>query len=144
MWNPYPLEADNHDRWWNTGCAWAPCCIELVSALSPLLFLSDGSDTPTYVLTSLLLAAITFGAGGVAFWHANQSLKGKPSRPLKLPSLLLFLDIFGVLLIIGLFVTYGDLLPGLLIPPLLYPGSGVAPVGHNIVVHSAHTFSCLN
>ena len=58
----------------------------------PIIILSDGSDTPTYVLTSLLLAVITFGAGGVAFWHANQSLKGKPSRPLKLPSLLLFLE----------------------------------------------------
>jgi RsiW-degrading membrane proteinase PrsW (M82 family) len=77
-----------------------------------------GGDTLTYGLVSLTLAALTLGAGGVVYWHADKSLKGKPSKPLRLPPLIAGLGVFVVLLAVGLFITEFKVLPGLFFPPV--------------------------
>ncbi len=94
----------------------------------PLSILNDDANAPAYALVSLMLAFATFGSGGLAFWHANQSLQGKLSRPIRLLSMLLLMDVFGVVLIAGFMLTYGEVLPGLFIPPLLILAAMLPPM----------------
>ena len=69
----------------------------------PLVLLNEsGTDAIIYGVISLTITLLTLGAGGAAFWHANRSLNQKPSRPLRLPSPLLLVGIFILLIELGL------------------------------------------
>lgn len=96
-----------------------PAAINLF-CIVPFTIFSSTSDTQSYTLMSLLLVFVTTAAGGVIFYHTNRSLNGKPSRPLRLPSALLLMDIFGASLIVGIFVALYQLVPGLIVPVLLF------------------------
>ena len=94
----------------------------------PFTIFGDAANTPSYVLLSLVLVLVTTAAGGVTFYHADRSLHEKPSKPLRLPSPLLLMDIFGVLLIAGILVTYGRFALGLFIPPLVFVSAALPPL----------------
>ena len=96
--------------------------------IAPFMILSDAANTPSYVLLSLVFVLATTAAGGVTFYHADRSLHEKPSKPLRLPSPLLLMDIFGVLLIAGILVTYGRFALGLFIPPLVFVSAALPPL----------------
>lgn len=60
-------------------------------------------STPNNIII-LTLAALTLGAGIATFWHAQQSIQGNPSSPLKLLPLILTVPLFAFLFLFGLLV----------------------------------------
>jgi len=98
--------------------------------VTPLMALSGSNDSwgVMYGVASLTLATLTLGAGWVLYRHADQSLKGKPSRALFLPPLELGLVVFVILLFVGLVITQGGILPGLFFPPVLLILAALPPL----------------
>ncbi|PKO23408.1 MAG: hypothetical protein CVU38_04255 [Chloroflexi bacterium HGW-Chloroflexi-1] len=81
-----------------------------------------------YGVISLSLVVLTLGAGLAAYWHADRSLKGKPSRPMRLPPITVLTGVFGLLVGIGLFFTGFDILPEFFFPPILLVAAALPPV----------------
>ncbi|MGC1377163.1 MAG: PrsW family glutamic-type intramembrane protease [Anaerolineales bacterium] len=98
--------------------------------IAPWMALSGSNDSwgVMYGVASLTLATLTLGAGWVLYRHADQSLKGKPSRALSLPPLELGLVVFVFLLFVGLVITQGGILPGLFFPPVLLILAALPPL----------------
>jgi RsiW-degrading membrane proteinase PrsW (M82 family) len=96
--------------------------------IAPLVALNGGDQGIRYAVASLTLATLTLGAGWVFYRHADQSLKGKPSRALSLPPLVVGVGAFAVLLTAGLFITQGGILPGLFFPPVLLILAALPPL----------------
>jgi RsiW-degrading membrane proteinase PrsW (M82 family) len=94
----------------------------------PLSLLSTASHTPAYGMVGLILVAVTLAAGGVTFYHANQSLNGKPSKPIRLRPRLFYINIFLACLFVGVLVNASGFLSGLLIPPLLSIAAALPPL----------------
>ena len=97
-------------------------CITLV------LMIQDNSEAIWVGLISFILMIITIGAGGSAFWHSLQSLRGRNSRSLHLPPLWLLTGIFGLFIVMGLFISENDFAIGLLFPPLLLAAAALPPL----------------
>jgi RsiW-degrading membrane proteinase PrsW (M82 family) len=84
----------------------------------PLVALGGNTETVVYAVASLTLTALTLGAGWAVFIHADQSLRGRPSKPLRLPPLPAGLGAFAILLALGLYITQNNVLAGLFFPPV--------------------------
>jgi RsiW-degrading membrane proteinase PrsW (M82 family) len=84
-----------------------PLSLSLLCSLLVLVFEPDNGSLLLFYLTSILL---TLGAGGALAWHAQASLLGKASRPLRLPRPVTLLLAFGLALVAGLAL---GLIPGL-------------------------------
>lgn len=94
-----------------------------------LIVVAEGATEGVRVgLGGFTLIAITVGAGGIVLWHSLQSLQGKTSRPLNLPPVWAMAGLFGVCVVLGLFVTESNFAAGLLFPPLLVVGAAVPPL----------------
>ena len=78
----------------------------------------NDSSAALYNIAILTAIALTFGAGVVTTWHAQKSLKGKPSGALRLPPLVVMLGSFVVLILIGLAMIDRKFLPALFLPPI--------------------------
>lgn len=87
-----------------------------------------GAEAIRVGLGGFTLIAIMLGAGGITLWHSLQSLQGKTSRALNLPSAWAMSGLFGLCVILGLFVAESNFAAGLLFPPLLLIGAGVPPL----------------
>ncbi|MFQ5614087.1 MAG: PrsW family glutamic-type intramembrane protease, partial [Anaerolineae bacterium] len=71
--------------------------------------------------------AVTVGCGGLAFWHGYASIRGQPSRPLRLP-LWGLAGGFVLALALGWAVWQGEVALGLFFPPLLLASAGLGPI----------------
>jgi RsiW-degrading membrane proteinase PrsW (M82 family) len=94
----------------------------------PFSLIDGSADTPVYILVSLMLVTVTLAAGGAVFYHANRSLNGKPSRPMRLPSMFLLMDVFLFLLLLGIFMGSVEAVRRVFIPPLLYLAAALPPL----------------
>jgi RsiW-degrading membrane proteinase PrsW (M82 family) len=76
------------------------------------------------------MAAIFLGlvSGGLAFWHGLASLRGKPSRPLKLPPAYLSWILFALALGLGNLLLAAHVAEAYLFPPLFLLGAAL-PTG---------------
>lgn len=99
-----------------------------VLCIASLMALDGGSEAATYGTISLTLMLLTLGAGGVTYWHAYQSLKGRPSGTLRLPPLVLGWPIFGFLLLIGIVIKTEKVLSGLFFPSILLILAALPPL----------------
>jgi len=97
--------------------------------LVPIMLFDQGSEAVPYGIASLTLAVLTLGAGWALFRQADRSLKGKPSKVLRLPPLYLGVGIFVLLLTAGLFFSdERHFLAGLLLPPILLVLAALPPL----------------
>ncbi len=95
----------------------------------PLVMLTDsGMEIMIYGVASLTITLLTLGAGGAAFWHGDRSLKNKPSRPLRLPSLVALVGMFCLLIVLGLSIMENNIGTGLLFPPILLVAAILPPL----------------
>ncbi len=98
------------------------CCVALMLA-------ADGSrEAPSVGVASLTFAAVTLGAGGAVGWHALRSLRGKPSRLLRLPPAWALAGLFGFFVAVGLLVSSANLAPGFFFPPILLVAASLPPL----------------
>jgi RsiW-degrading membrane proteinase PrsW (M82 family) len=74
------------------------------------------------------LTALTLGAGGAVYWHADRSLRGKSSSTLRLPPLVGGVGAFAVLLLVGAVIIQVRILPGLFFPPILLVLAALPPL----------------
>jgi len=80
-------------------------------------------------LAGLMAVLLTVGVGFVFAWHAWNSLRGKPSRPLRLPAAwLLWASIFALLIIAASGLFAANFAPGLFFPPLLLAAAATPPL----------------
>lgn len=96
-----------------------PLALNLFCILPLVAFNEQGTEVMIYGVISLTLTLLTVGAGGAAFLHADRSLHNKPSKPLRLPPLLLLVAIFIPLLLLGIIVQLVDVGAGLIFPLIL-------------------------
>lgn len=97
------------------------CIVPFAVLSSPREALSIGSFSFFFLL-------LTLGAGGVVAWHALQSLRGKPSRALRLPPVWIIAGLFGLSIVIGIVVRTTNLLAGLIFPPILFIVATIPPL----------------
>ena len=105
-----------------------PVAINLFCIVPLLLFNSSGSEIIIYGVVSLTFALLTLGAGGAAFLHANRSLHNKPSKPLQLPTPILFVGVFVFLIGLGLTITVIEAGSGFFLPLILIAGALLPPL----------------
>lgn len=98
-------------------------CISLV-----VLFDQPASVALVYSIFSLVFSLFTFGAGLVLWRFADDALKGKPSRPLRLPPAPLLLGVFGLLMVVGGIITGFEILPGLFFGPVFVILAALPPL----------------
>ncbi len=96
-----------------------PVALNLICVLPLMSFIEGGTDVLIYGVVSLTFALLTVGAGWTAFLHADRSLHNKPSRPLRLPPLVLLVGIFLFAIGLGMIVDGVDVGAGLFFPFLL-------------------------
>jgi RsiW-degrading membrane proteinase PrsW (M82 family) len=96
--------------------------------LSLVLLVENDPDALQAGLISFTLLVVTLGAGGIAFWHGLRSLQGRRSAALRLPPVWLLAAVFGLLVVLGLFVIENDVAPGLLFPPILWGAATLPPL----------------
>lgn len=96
--------------------------------IASLAVLSGGSDMIWYGIASLTLAVLTLGAGVAVFWHADNSLRGKPSKTVHLPPLVAGMGIFLMLLMAGLGIRNVQILSGFLFPSILLILAALPPL----------------
>lgn len=97
------------------------CIVPFVILSSPYEGLSLGSF-------SFFFLMLTLGAGGVVAWHAFQSLRGKPSRALRLPPVWIIAGLFGLSIVVGVVIRSSNLLAGLIFPPTLLIVATIPPL----------------
>lgn len=93
-----------------------------------IVVIEGGSEALSIGLGGFTLIAIMLGAGGITLWHSLQSLQGKTSRSLNLPPVGAMAGVFGLCVVLGLFITESNFAAGLLFPPLLLLGAAVPPL----------------
>jgi len=103
-----------------------PIALNLLCIVPLVAFNGQGMEMMIYGVISLTLTLLTVGVGGAAFLHADRSLQNKPSKPLRLPSLLLLVVIFIPLITLGIIfqeieVGAGVFLPFFLVACALLP-----------------------
>jgi hypothetical protein len=98
-------------------------CIALV------LTLSEDREAMQVGLVSFILMAVTIGAGGIIFWHSWRSLQGKISKPMSLWPLWTLAAMFGLWMMMGLFIFKNKIAPGLFFPPILLVAAVLPPLG---------------
>lgn len=103
-----------------------PLTINLLCIVPLMLFSSSTTDAMIYGVVSLTVALLTLGAGGAAFWHGNNALKNKPSKPIRFPSPVLLVGIFLLLIGIGMSITTNNFGMGILFPPIML-AAGILP-----------------
>ncbi len=94
--------------------------------LLPLTLGSAGSPGLGLLLFVTLL--VTVGAGGAVAWHGGQSLEGKPSTRLRLPSVGLMAGAFGLAAVAAVLVYELQVAAGFLFPPLLVAMAALPPL----------------
>lgn len=94
----------------------------------PFVLISGGSEAVIYGVVSLVLTMLMLGGGVAVFRHADRSLKGKPSKPLRLPPLLAGLGAFALLMALGVVITKNGILPGLFFPPIFLALAALPPL----------------
>ncbi len=99
-----------------------------VLCVTPFAVLSGERNAIGYGLSSFVGLALTLGAGGVTFWHAQRALQGKPSWSWQLPGVWLMALIFGLLVAAGIGIRAGRIAEGLLFPPLLIVAACLPPL----------------
>jgi RsiW-degrading membrane proteinase PrsW (M82 family) len=104
-----------------------PLIINLLCIL-PLVALAGGMDVVYFGVVSLTLALLTFGAGLAAFLHANRSLNGKPSKPLKFAPTFLLVGVFLFLIGAGIYIVRSETAAGVLFPPVLLAAAALPPL----------------
>jgi RsiW-degrading membrane proteinase PrsW (M82 family) len=91
-----------------------------------------GESVPDAVrtgLAGLLAVLLTVGVGIVFVWHAQSSLQGKPSSPLRLPGAwLMWAAIFAMSMIGASGISAANFAPGLFSPPLLVAMAAIPPL----------------
>ncbi len=102
----------------------------LVSPVLGILWLATAfvSETPLYGIPILVFMVLVPGAGLVAFSQANGSLKGKPSRPMRLLSPAAALGTFITLMLIGLLITNQKIVSDLFLPPVFLILAALPPL----------------
>ncbi|NWG33206.1 MAG: PrsW family intramembrane metalloprotease [Chloroflexi bacterium] len=106
----------------------APLMISLPCILTLAAMGGAGKDVTYFGVASLTLVVLTFGTGMTAFMHANRSLKGKPSKPLRFPPTFLLFGIFVFLVGLGVFIVASDAAVGILFPPILLAAAALPPL----------------
>jgi len=96
--------------------------------IASLVMLSGDGDSAWYGILSLILAALTLGGGGAAFWHAERSLRGKPSKTMRLPRLMVGLAAFVFLLGVGLLISQNRAMFAFFFPMLLLILAALPPL----------------
>jgi RsiW-degrading membrane proteinase PrsW (M82 family) len=94
-----------------------------------LFMLNESASTSArYSIFSLTLTLLTFGAG-LAMWRfASDALKGKTSRPMRLPPTVVLVGVFGLLMILGGVISRLEILPGLFLSPIFLVLAVLPPV----------------
>jgi RsiW-degrading membrane proteinase PrsW (M82 family) len=113
------------------GALWlAPGLLSLPNLLCLNLFmLSESASTSArYSIFSLTLTLLTLGAGWAAWRFGDDALKGKSSRPLRLPATLTLVGVFGVLLALGGVISAYEILPGLFLTPIFVVLAALPPL----------------
>jgi len=96
-----------------------PVAINLFCIVPLMLLSSSGSSSMIYGVVSLTFALLTVGVGLAAFIHANNSLKNKPSKPLRLPAVpLVLVGVFLLLIELGIILWNLNNGAGLLFSPV--------------------------
>jgi RsiW-degrading membrane proteinase PrsW (M82 family) len=72
-----------------------------------------------YSVFSFLAVALTLGFGLAIFVHSNNSIRKKPSKPLRLLPIPLMIGVFVLLLVLGLSFFNANVMTGLFFPPIL-------------------------
>lgn len=93
--------------------------LALINPYSPQTFI-EGMGTFT-------LAALLLGGGGIVLWHSSQSLRGRPSAPLRLRPAWALAGIFGLFLAIGS-LTANEAVSAILFPPTLALAAAMPPL----------------
>ncbi len=87
-------------------------CINLFMLSQP------ASVSIIYSIFSLTFSLLTFGVGWALWRFSSDALKGKASRPLRLPPTLVLVGIFGLLMVLGGILSGFEILPGLFFAPV--------------------------
>lgn len=103
-----------------------PFTLNLLCLVPFALLNSSDSETTQYAIVSLTLALLTVGAGITAYWHADHSLKNKPSKLLQLPPAIVLAAAFIPLLLLGIIMQLGDV--GFLLGPILMVSAILPPL----------------
>jgi len=96
--------------------------------LTLILIINSDIDAIYAGLIGFTLILLTVGTGGTTFWHSMASLNGKISKPLRLPPLGSLIGIFILCFAIGMIIYQGDILTGLLLPPVLLVAVAAPPL----------------
>ncbi|GAB4457375.1 MAG: hypothetical protein Kow0070_09340 [Anaerolineales bacterium] len=106
----------------------APLTINLLCILPLVAITAGGGDVVHFGVASLTLVLLTFGAGLAAFRHANHSLNGKPSKPLKFPPAFLLAGVFVFLVGFGSVIAVSNTAAVILFPPVLLAAAALPPL----------------
>ncbi|MBI4674120.1 MAG: PrsW family intramembrane metalloprotease [Chloroflexi bacterium] len=96
--------------------------------LTVLSLSSRSAEGTIFVSGVWAFALLTLGAGWTAFQHASNSLRGKVSKPLRLPNALVFVGVFGLSVALGLFAAQARVLPTLILPLVIIIAAVLPPL----------------
>ncbi len=94
----------------------------------PIMTLQRDGNVLESGIVTLVFLLLTLGVGVAAYIHSSRSINGRPSTPLRLPSLWMLVGAFGVCVILGGAVVTYSILEGLLFPPLFLIAAALPPL----------------
>lgn len=108
--------------------AGTPLAVSLFCIFPLVLFSGQGMEAVYFSVASLTLTLLTLGTGFAAYTHASRSLRGKPSKLLRFPSIVLLVGVFVILIGLGVTVFTSDITAGLFFPPILLLAAALPPL----------------
>jgi RsiW-degrading membrane proteinase PrsW (M82 family) len=87
-----------------------------------------GAEDVNTAVATLGLSVLTAGAGTVLLVHSSSAMRGRASRPMRLPPLWVTIGIFGLLIAAGLLISLHRIGTVLFLPPLLLAAAALPPL----------------
>jgi RsiW-degrading membrane proteinase PrsW (M82 family) len=79
-------------------------------------------------IASFALAVVTVGGGGAMFWHGLRSLRGRSSKPMRLPPIWALVGLFGLFVTLGLVLSKSAVAAALFFPPAVLAAAALPPL----------------
>ncbi|MGD8587067.1 MAG: PrsW family glutamic-type intramembrane protease, partial [Chloroflexota bacterium] len=122
------------DRSWATVSVVAGCLLLLLGASAAIGYLglpllSAGTDILGSQMGQMAAIFLGLGGGGLLFYHGQNTLRGKPSAPARLPPARFVVIVFAIVLGMGNVILNYEVAVDLLFPPLYLLSAALPTIG---------------